>query len=59
MAKRANRKKQKFKLVVKTPYDSFVRRQSNDKQELETYALKLSLKKPYWKMFVCDSDFEI
>jgi len=59
MAERVYNKKLKYKLVVKTPYDSFVKRQSNNKESLEKHALELSLKKPYWKMFVCDIDFKL
>ena len=52
-------KKKRYKLVVKTRYDTYVKTRSKNKQHLEDIAIKLSLKSPHTKFYVVEDSVTI
>jgi hypothetical protein len=42
----------KYKVVVKTKNETFVKKRSKNKEHLEDYALGLSKKHPRWTVYV-------
>ena len=51
--------KTKYKLVVKSKGKVFVKKRSKNKSFLEDEAVKLSLKKPHWALYVVSEDIVI
>ena len=49
-------KKYKYKVVVKIGSKTFIKKSSNDKLYLESYASKLSKKHPAWSIYVSNWD---
>jgi hypothetical protein len=52
-------KKKLYKLVVKTPYETYVRKKGSNKESLIDYGMGLSKKHPKWKITVVDDSIRV